>query len=114
MLGGEPNPANPASNSTGLLPTAAGSSGNLIFSFKRKIVSESAVALTFQWSNGLNFPSSAHDVPVGAASSLTDGVDVAIAQGVPDSLTDTIVITVPATKAVGGKLFGRLKAVQVP
>ena len=114
VLGGEPNPANPGSHSAGLLPTATGSSGNMIFSFKRKVVSKSFVALTFQWSGGVIFPSPDNDIPVGAASSVTDGVSVTVTQGVPDSLTDTIVITVPFSKAVGGKLFCRLKAVQVP
>jgi autotransporter-associated beta strand protein len=113
VLGGEPNPANPNSNSSGLLPTATGSSGDLIFSFKRKVVSESGVVLTFQWSTGVNFPSQENDIVVGASSSVINGVNVTIAQGVPDSLTDTVVITVPAVKAVGAKLFGRLKAVQV-
>jgi autotransporter-associated beta strand protein len=112
VLGGEPNPANAGSNSAALLPTVSGSSGNLVFTFKRKIVSESAVTLTFQWSTDLSFPSPANDIPVGASSSVTNGVTVNITQGVPDSQTDTIVITVPAAKAAGGKLFGRLKAVQ--
>ena len=111
-LGGEPNPANAGANSTGLLPAASTASGNLVFSFKRKILSESTVTLTFQWSTDLTFPSPANDIPVGTASSVTNGVNVAITQGVPDSLTDTVVITVPAAKAAGGKLFGRLKAVQ--
>jgi len=114
VLGGEPNPANAGSNLAALLPVASWASGNLVFTFKRKIVSESAVTLTFQWSNDLTFPSPANDVPVGAGSSATNGVTVAITQGVPDSQTDTIVITVPAAKAAGGKLFGRLKAVQNP
>ena len=114
VLGGEPNPANPNSNSTGLLPTASEASGGLIFSFKRKVVSASAVELTFQWTTDLSFTSPANDIPVGAGNSVTNDVNVAIAQGVPDSLTDTVIITVPAAKAAGAKLFGRLKAVQVP
>ena len=114
VLGSEPNPVNPGSNSTALLPISAQASGNLVFTFMRKRLSESSVALTFQWSTGLNFLSPANDIPVGAASSVTNEVSVDIAESVPDALTDTIVITVPATKAVGGKLFGRLKAVQIP
>jgi fibronectin-binding autotransporter adhesin len=114
VLGGEPNPARPNSNSSGLLPGVAGSSGDLIFSFNRKVVSQSGVVLTFQWSTNLNFASQANDIPVGVGSSATNGVNVAITQGVPDSLTDRVVVTVPAAKAVSGKLFGRLKAVQIP
>ena len=114
VLGGEPNPANAGANNAGLLPAASTTSGSLIFSFKRKILSESTVTLTFQWSTDLTFSSPANDIPVGTSSSVTNGVNVAITQGVPDALTDTVVITVPAAKAVGGKLFGRLKAVQIP
>ena len=35
---------------------------------------------------------------------------VAVTENSPDADTDTIVITVPLAKAVGGKLFGRLGA----
>ncbi|MEY4242772.1 MAG: hypothetical protein RLZZ245_357 [Verrucomicrobiota bacterium] len=114
VLGSEPNPANPGSNSTALLPTSSQVSGSLIFSFKRRIASESIVALTFQWSTDLSFLSPINEIPVGSSSSLTDGVDCVVTQGVPDSVTDTIVITLPAAKAAAGKLFGRLKAVQLP
>jgi hypothetical protein len=45
VLGGEPNPANSGFNSAALLPTVSQSAGNLIFSFKRKDISEAGVAL---------------------------------------------------------------------
>ncbi|MES2922020.1 MAG: hypothetical protein V4819_10750 [Verrucomicrobiota bacterium] len=114
VLGGEPNPANPGSISAALLPTVSQTVGNLAFSFKRKDISESAVALKFQWSTDLIFPSPANDVPVGAAGSTTDTITVAVSEDAPDVDTDTIVITVPAAKAAAGKLFGRLNVVKVP
>ena len=114
VLGGEPNPANPGSNSASLLPTMEQSGGNMIFTFKRKDISESGVALTFQWSTDLTFPSPANDVPVGAADSTTDTIAVDVTEDLPDADTDTIVITVPAAKAAGGKVFGRLRAVKLP
>ncbi|WP_035615399.1 autotransporter-associated beta strand repeat-containing protein [Haloferula sp. BvORR071] len=114
VLGGEPNPANAGSNSKALLPTVSQSGGNLIFSFKRKDLSESGVALSFQWSTDLSFTSPAHDVPVGATDSSTDTIVVDVSEDSPDADTDTIVITVPAAKAAGRKLFGRLNAVQSP
>ena len=49
---------------------------------------------------------SANNVPVGAMSSATGGVAVVVNS--LDATTDTIVISVPATKAAGGKLFARL------
>ncbi|MCW1925069.1 autotransporter-associated beta strand repeat-containing protein [Luteolibacter arcticus] len=114
VLGGEPNPANPGSSSTALLPTVSQTGGNLTFTFKRKDLSESGVVLTFQWSTNLVFPSPANDVPVGQVDSTTDTITVDVTEDAPDADTDTIAITIPAAKAVGGKLFGRLSAVKVP
>ncbi len=114
VLGGEPNPANAGSNSASLLPTVSESAGNLIFTFKRKDVSENDVNLKFQWSADLTFPSPASDVPIGALDSVTDTITVDVTEDSPDAETDTIVITVPASKAAGGKLFGRLVAVEFP
>ncbi|MBN8456903.1 MAG: autotransporter-associated beta strand repeat-containing protein [Verrucomicrobia bacterium] len=114
VLGGEPNPANPGSNSASLLPTMEQSGGNMIFTFKRKDLSESGVALNFQWSEDLSFPSPANDVPVGAVDSTTDTITVDVTEDAPDADTDTVVITVPAAKAAAGKIFGRLRAVKLP
>lgn len=109
ILGGEPNPANPGSNSASLLPTVENISGDLLFSFRRKDISEGIGQLVFQWSTGLTFPP-ANDVPVGATDSATGGITVDITEDSPSADTDSIIITVPAVNAVGGKLFGRLKA----
>jgi hypothetical protein len=86
----------------------------MTFTFKRKDISESDAVLNIQWSTDLTFPSPANDVPVGAVDSTTDTITVVVTEDTPDADTDTIVITVPAAKAVGGKLFGRLKAVKLP
>lgn len=114
VLGGEPNPANPGANSASLLPTLTLSGGNMIYTFKRKDISESGVALHFQWSTDLTFPSPANDVSIGAVDSTTDTITVDVTEDNPDIDTDTIVITVPAAKAAGGKIFGRLKAAKNP
>ncbi|MEI6656763.1 MAG: autotransporter-associated beta strand repeat-containing protein, partial [Verrucomicrobiota bacterium] len=108
VLGGEPNPANAGSNSRSLLPVVSrNGNGDMLFTFHRKNLSNSGTDLTFQWSTHLSFPA-ANTVPVGASSSSTGGVDVAVS--VLDAATDAIVITVPAAKAAGGMLFGRLGA----
>lgn len=114
VFGGEPNPASPGSNSASLLPTVAETAGDLIFTFKRKDLSESGVTLLFQWSTDLSFPSPANDVPVGASDSTSDGIVVDVTEDSPDADTDTIVVTVPAARAAGGKLFGRLMASKLP
>jgi hypothetical protein len=82
----------------------------LVFSFRRKDVSEAGVTLICQWSNNFIFLSPAGDIPLGASSSISDGVSVSINENVPDGLTDTIHITVPASKAADSKFFLRLKA----
>ncbi|MEI6674778.1 MAG: LamG-like jellyroll fold domain-containing protein [Verrucomicrobiota bacterium] len=106
VLGGEPNPATSGSNSRSLLPVVArNANGDMLFTFHRKILSIIAARLTFQWSTALSF-ASANNVPVGAMSSATGGVAVVVNS--LDATTDTIVISVPATKAAGGKLFARL------
>ncbi len=114
VLGGEPNPENAGSNSTALLPTVANSAGDLVFTFKRKDLSEASATLIFQWSADLVFTSPASDVPVGAEDSSTAGITVDVTENSPDADTDTIIITVPASKAMGGRIFGRLKASKNP
>ena len=106
VLGGEPNPANPGSNSRSLLPVVfRNPDGSMAFTFHRTKRSTSSATLTFQWSTDLSFPLS-NNVAVAAASSTTNGVTVEVTEYSPD--TDLIVITVPANKAPDGKLFGRL------
>jgi len=110
ILGGQPNPAIANSNSAAMLPVATQNlAGGMVFTFHRTDVSEDITTLGFQWSTGLTF--NANDaVTVGATSATTNGVTVTVAEDSPDAATDTITITVPASKASGGKLFGRLQA----
>jgi hypothetical protein len=111
VLGGEPNPSAPGSNSSALLPVSThNSTGDLMFSFRRKLASVSGVNLSFQWSGDLTFQAP-NTVPIGAANSSPDGITVAISNHDVD--TQTILITVPAAKAAGGRMFGRLQAVAI-
>ena len=110
VLGGEPNPENANSNSTELLPASSTNNGDLVFRFQRKDASEAAVDLTFEWSTDLSFATT-NNVAIGAISSTTSGgVVIDIMEDTPDEATDDIVITVPASAATNGKLFGRLRA----
>ena len=108
VLGSEPNPANEgATTLAGVLPVVSQDSGVLIFTFERADLSLGAASVTFQWSTDLTFPT-ANDVVVPDSGTTTiNDVKVAITDGSPK---DTIVITVPAAKAAGGKLFGRIHA----
>jgi len=108
VLGGEPNPSASGFNSNALLPTSTRNvAGDLIFTFQRKTASVGGVSLNFQWSGDLTFPL-LNSLPIGPASSSVDGVNVAIST--LNVATDSIIVTVPAARAVGGKLFGRLQA----
>ncbi len=108
ILGGEPNSANPGSNSSSLLPiSSTNSSGDMIFRFKRKRESIGNANLAFHWTVDLTFQAP-NSLPIGSSSSSSNGVSVAISSF--DATTDDIVITVPSNKAVNGKLFGKLRA----
>jgi autotransporter-associated beta strand protein len=109
VLGGEPNPDNPDSNSSEILPRLSISNGKLIFSFKRKNLSEGNVQLVFQWSSDLNFHGTTRDILIGSFDSLTDDVTVDVLENSPDNETDSIVISLPLDKTTTGKIFGRLK-----
>lgn len=108
VLGGIADLLDPDNRSAGLLPQGTkNSAGDLVFTFPRKLVSLGST-LNFQWSTDLTFPE-ANNVPIGTTGSTSNGVTVAVTS--LNSTTDTIVVTVPAAKAVGGKLFGRLNSV---
>jgi hypothetical protein len=108
VLGGEPNPSNPGSNSNSLLPTSSRNpASDLVFTFRRKVESRGNVDLAFQWSADLSFPPM-NTLPIGAANSSFGGINVEISSF--DAATDNIVVTVPSGKATNGRLFGKLRA----
>ena len=106
-LGGNPTVA-----SSSILPTVDESTGDLIFTFYRKDLSEGSSTITFQWSTDLTV-AGWNDVSVGANDSNSGDITVDVTEDFDDELTDKIVITVPAVHAVDGKLLGRL-SVSVP
>lgn len=100
VLGGQPNPANPNANSTGLLPVVSTPGGNLVFSFTRDPQSKVAeLALSIRVGTDLlTFP----DVYVvgNDTASSTAGVTVT---------GDVVTLTIP--QAPNTKKFARLNAV---
>jgi autotransporter-associated beta strand protein len=100
-------------NSIGLLPTSSkNSNGEMVFTFNRTDTSERGSTLVFQWSTDLTFPdataTSVNNVTIGSSSATTNGVSVTVTEN--GAADDTIVIKVPSSKAVNGKIFGRLSA----
>jgi len=95
VLGGEPNPANPGSNSRALLPTAASVGNNLVFTYIR---THAAAYLNpvVEFNSGL----------LGAWTTATDPGNATIAV-VPGDTSDTITVTIP--KGSNRTMFVRLK-----
>ena len=93
VLGG-----NPLAASSGILPTASVSSGNLVFTFRRLHASTSDTTQVFQHGTDL---SGWTGVP------LVDGGMVDIQPDSPQAGIDTVTITVP--QGAAGRIFGRLK-----
>jgi autotransporter-associated beta strand protein len=99
VLGG-----NPLATSTGILPTANTSAGNLIFTFRRIQSTTADTTQVFQYGTNL---SGWTDVPVVA------GGIIAIQPDTPQAGTDTVIINVPAITSP--QVFGRLKVtIQAP
>lgn len=98
VIGGEPNPANPGSNSAPLLPTVQSVGDDLVFTFTR---SDDSAYLkpTVELSENLMAPWTTAVDPINATIGVVDG-----------SPADTVTVTIPKNGAT--KLFARLKVVQ--
>ncbi|BCU77858.1 autotransporter-associated beta strand repeat-containing protein [Luteolibacter sp. LG18] len=96
ILGG-----NPLVSSSAPLPVRSENATNVLLTFKRSDASEGDTTLKAQWSTNL---STWTDIAIGASSS--SGVTVTE----NGSADDDVVVSVPKSNAVGGKLFVRLKA----
>jgi len=96
----------PNDNALGLLPTVTESAGGLVLTFQMlDATARGAATLSIEHSNSLAIGSWT-TVAVPDSSSTVDDVVFTVSGSGPLDVTATI----PATKADGGKLFGRLKA----
>jgi hypothetical protein len=96
LLGGQPNPALPDSNSLALLPTVEAAGDDLVFTFTRVDAAASIEAIV-EFSTSLN-----GDWTV--ATGLNSTIDIDEGEG-----TSTVTVTIPKNDAP--KLFARLRAV---
>ncbi|BCU77037.1 autotransporter-associated beta strand repeat-containing protein [Luteolibacter sp. LG18] len=94
-LGGEP-----LTSDRSILPTQTVTPTDFIFTFHRADESEIEITLTFQYGSDLAGWS---NVAVGA----TSAGQVTVTEN--GAAPDTVVVTIPRSSAVGGKLFGRLR-----
>jgi autotransporter-associated beta strand protein len=104
VLGGEPNPANPNSNSRSLLPTVSVDATHLIFTFRR--TDASAVLNPFvEYGTGMSAWT--------AAQAGVNGVTVAEDNDFYGNSTDRVIVRIPRSLAApGSKLFARLKVAE--
>lgn len=100
VLGGEPNPANPGSNSTAILPTLTVSGGNMVFAYNR---ADAAAYLnpTVEFNTGLSGSWTTAVDPGNSTISVTDG-----------SPSDTVTVTIPTSG--NPRMFARLKVLEAP
>jgi fibronectin-binding autotransporter adhesin len=105
VLGGVP--IGTGANNTSILPTQVVDANNIVLTFRRSDVSETDVTLKVQWSETLG---AWNDFATIGAGDALPAVDVT--EDSPNTATDTVVVTVPRSTVLGGKLFVRLQAVK--
>jgi lysophospholipase L1-like esterase len=96
LLGGQPNPALPGSNSLALLPTIEASGENLVFTFTR-VHAASSIEAVVEFNSTL-------DGEWTAAAELNATIEV-----LPGGESDTVTVTIP--KAGNAALFARLRVI---
>jgi hypothetical protein len=101
ILGGAARTADPIFN-----PTVTNSGNNLVFNFARADRSEADTTLVVQYGPSLLTPGTWTNVPIGATSSTTGDVTVAITENA--AAPDTVTVTIP--RGSSPTLFVRLSA----
>jgi autotransporter-associated beta strand protein len=98
VLGSEPNPTHPSSNSSASLPTVSASGASLVFTY-RHADAASGMLVTVEFSDSLQGPWITAEDPLNATISSSDG-----------SPLDTITVSIP--KGSHERLFARMKVVE--
>jgi hypothetical protein len=107
VLGGNPL----AQDAAALWQVAGSTTNGLTLSFNREEDTLGKVALAVEWDTNLDGIWT-DAVTVGATSSTgANGVQVTV-NAAPDP--DAVTVRIPGTNAVGGKIFARLKATEIP
>jgi autotransporter-associated beta strand protein len=105
ILGGNPLDGNSGS----LITTTASAEGGLTLAFTRNEDSVGIAALAVEYSATLAAPWAS--APIGATSSGPDANGVTVTIDTAPT-PDAVIVTIPASNAQAGKLFGRLKTTQ--
>jgi autotransporter-associated beta strand protein len=104
VIGGQPNPANPGANSSGLAPTIDTDENNLIFTFRRTALSatQPGMIVAAEYGSSLaGWTTAVHGV---------NGITIVPTEDHYGDGIDRIVVTIPKALAVGDTMFARLRA----
>jgi hypothetical protein len=101
VIGGQPNPANPNSNSSALAPTVSTDANNLIFTFRRTDLSltQPGIVIAAEYGSNLTGWTTATDGVNGVAIVVTNDIETGV---------DQVQVSIPKTLATGAKMFARL------
>lgn len=103
VLNGNPG----ISDNPSIVPTLNAAGTDFVFAFNRRDDSETGSTLIFQYGSDLTSWTGA---TIGAASATVGSATISVTENTTNP--DAIMVTVPKTVAVGGKLFGRLMVTQ--
>jgi hypothetical protein len=92
---------NPGVSSRAILPQAAISGSNYVFNFVRRAESKNDTTQAFEYGSSLT---SWTAIPIPAATNAA----ATITPNQPSAGLETVVVTIPVSSAVNGRLFGRL------
>jgi hypothetical protein len=100
--------ANPSANALDLLPKVDETDGNLVLTFSiRNLANRGAASLNVEHSSDLGLTDAWEIALVPDTSSTVNDVIFSIT---PDGILNDVIATIPASKAAGGKLFGRVES----
>ena len=106
VIGGQPDPANPAADSSHLAPTAAVVGDDLVFTFRRSTLSLSQPGI------GIKVEYGSELTGWQAAVGGVNGVTVSVTSGIESGM-DGVNVRIPRALAQGSKFFARLN-VMIP
>jgi autotransporter-associated beta strand protein len=104
VIGGQPNPANPNSDSSALAPTISTDVNNLIFTYRRTdlALTQPGIGIAAQYGSDL--------VGWTTATNGVDGVVIVVTDEI-EAGVDQVQVSIPKTLATGAKMFARLNVV---
>ncbi|MBP7948046.1 MAG: autotransporter-associated beta strand repeat-containing protein [Verrucomicrobiales bacterium] len=110
VIGGEPNPASPSADSSGLAPTVAATATDLVFTFRRTdlALTQPGIAVAVRFGSNLNTWTEAA-IPATTPGAPVNGAAITITQDGFGAGVDKVEVRIPRSLAVGARLFAVLE-----